>query len=80
MDKILAILGKAKGSLTIWLTALIGVFSQIEPIAKWVGDLVNQLAPGKAVAVTSALYFLARMRSVITTALASLAAQKPPTA
>lgn len=72
MDKILAILNKAKASVTMWLGAAIVLLGQIEPVATFVGDLVAKVAPGKAVAVTAFVMLLARLRSLITSAQSSL--------
>ena len=76
MDKIMAILSKAKASLTVLLMGATAIFSQIDPVANWFAGIVNQLAPGKAVMVTAVLAVLARLRSIVTNALATV--QKVP--
>lgn len=71
MDKILAFLKKLPTSLTVWVTVALGVISQIEPVLHAFEGIVGTLSPSKAILITSALAFLARLRSIF-------ASIKPP--
>jgi hypothetical protein len=72
MDKILAILAKAKSSLTMWLGAAVVLLGQIQPVADFFASIVNKLAPGHAAAAAAVLLMLGRLRTLITSALASV--------
>ena len=78
MDKILAILNKAKSSLTVWAMGALALLDQFTPVANWINDVVAKVAPGKAAAVVAVIAIITRLRSIITGALASLSAPKQP--
>jgi hypothetical protein len=77
MDKILAILGKAKSSLTMWLGVAVVFLGQIQPVADFFASIVNKVAPTHAAAATAVLLMLGRLRTLITSALSSMS---PPSA
>lgn len=68
MDKVTAFFANAKKSLTMWLMLATAVLSQIQPVADFVGSIVNQVAPGKTVLVTAILAMLGRARTLVGTA------------
>lgn len=68
MDKVLAILAKAKGSFTVWALGIVAILTQIQPVLDWLQSIMGTLAPGKVALLTSIIGIVARLRSLISSA------------
>jgi hypothetical protein len=65
MEKILALLSKLSGSLTVWVTGALAVISFIEPVLQMLEGVIGTLSPSKAMLITAALAFLSRLRTLL---------------
>ena len=65
MEKLTALLNKLMKSATAWVTVVLGVISYIEPVLQTLEQVVGTLSPSKAILLTAALAFIARLRSLL---------------
>ena len=65
MEKLLEFLKKLPQSVTVWVTTALAVISQIEPVLHTLEGIVGVWSPSKAMLITAALAFLARLRSML---------------